>query len=224
MDYQIRTFSFQSKYDAVPIHGLCYVPENPIGIFQMTHGMCEHKNRFTHFMAYMAKQGYVTVMHDTRGHGESVKEDEDIGYCYEAEAQGVVEDLYYITKRIRKEFPELPLVLYGHSMGSLAVRSYLKSYDDAIDAVVLAGTPAYQEAVAVARVGLKVLKAIMGERHRSPFFQGLVLDGFEKRFRKDKREYAWLAAKESVGEIFKKDKKCTSVSYTHLTLPTMAVV
>lgn len=209
MDYQIKTFSFQSKYDEVPIHGLCYVPEKPIGIFQMTHGMCEHKNRFVHFMAYMAEQGFITVMHDTRGHGESIKEEDDIGYCYESEAQGVVWDLYYITKRLRKEFPELPLVLYGHSMGSLAVRTYLKLYDDIVDAVVLAGTPAYQEAVAVARVALNILIAMKGARRRSPFFQGIVLSEFKKRFRKDKGEYAWLAAKESVGEKFLQDEKCT---------------
>lgn len=208
MKYQIRSFSFLSQCDGTPIRGVCYVPENPVGIFQMVHGMSEHKNRFLHFVQYMAEQGFVTVIHDNRGHGDSVKNSEDIGYCYEGAAKGFVEDIYQITRRIRKEYPGLPLILYGHSMGALGVRAYLKSYDDKVDAVILAGNPSYQNAVPAARVGLRVLEKMKGERYRSGVFQKIVLHEFNKRFRHEKGEYAWLAAKALVGEEYQKDEKC----------------
>jgi alpha-beta hydrolase superfamily lysophospholipase len=38
--------------------------------------------------------------------------------------------------------PELPLVLYGHSMGSFAVQQYLAANSDKVDGVVLTGTAA----------------------------------------------------------------------------------
>lgn len=204
-----KTFSFLSRYDNVTIHGICMIPEKPIGIFQMVHGMCEHKERFLSFMEWMAGRGYVALMHDNRGHGESVKQPEDIGYCYDAKEKGYVEDIYAVTRYIRKTFPDLPLILYGHSMGSLGVRSYLKHHDDVIDGLIVSGCPSYNNAVEPAKLVLKALKLVKGERFRSPFIQNLVVGGFEKAFKKEQRPFAWLAVKEEVAEKFQKDSLCT---------------
>lgn len=73
MNMITRKFSFKSKWDGVVIHGICVVPEKPVAILQMVHGMCEHKERFLSFMQNMSERGYITVMHDNRGHGASVK-------------------------------------------------------------------------------------------------------------------------------------------------------
>ena len=50
-------------------------------------------------------------------------------------------DLYQVTRWIREQYPELPLYLFGHSMGSLAVRCYLKRYPDVPDGVFVCGSP-----------------------------------------------------------------------------------
>ena len=47
-------------------------------VVQLVHGMSEHKERYLPFMQYLAKSGYVTVIHDHRGHGKSVKYQEDL--------------------------------------------------------------------------------------------------------------------------------------------------
>lgn len=208
-----KTFSFQSKYDGVPIHGVCMIPEEPIGIFQMVHGMSEHKERFLSFMEWMADKGYVALMHDNRGHGESVKAAEDLGYCYESKEKGYIEDIYAVTRYIRKAFPDIPLILYGHSMGSLGVRAYLRKHDDAIDGLIVSGCPAYNDAVGPAKLMVNVVKLFKGERFRSPFMQQLVVGGFEKTFREEKRQFAWLAVREDVAEKFKADPLC-SFTYT----------
>ena len=41
--------------------------------------MCEHKERYYGFMEYLTGYGYVTVIHDHRGHGASVKDKTDLG-------------------------------------------------------------------------------------------------------------------------------------------------
>lgn len=208
-----RDFSFRSKYDNVVIHGICMIPDKPIGIFQMVHGMNEHKERYLSFMEYMADKGYVTLMHDNRGHGESVKNVWDIGYCYASKDRGYVEDIYAVTRHIRKEFPGLSLVLYGHSMGSLGVRAFLRDHDDVIDALVVAGCPAYNEVVPLARQFLYVLQKFTGDRFRSPALQSIVSKDFEKRFADENRPFAWLAAKQSVGKDFVRDSLC-NFTYT----------
>ena len=42
---------------------------------------------------------------------------------------------------LKREFPNLPFILLGHSMGSLVVRTYLKKYSQEVDAVILSGSP-----------------------------------------------------------------------------------
>ena len=198
-----RKYSFQSKYDGVVIHGICMIPDQPIGILQMVHGMNEHKERYLSYMETMAGKGYVALMHD-----KSVMEKEDMGYCYASKEKGFVEDIFTATKKIRREFPGLPLILYGHSMGSLAVRAYLRQHDDAIDALVVTGCPGYNEGVPFGEVLVKAASLLKKDRWRSPFFQSLIVGNFEKRFRKENRKSAWLAAKESVAEAFEADPLC----------------
>lgn len=209
MEITTRTFSFTSKWDGVKIHGICMIPEKPIGIFQMVHGMCEHKERYLSFMSWMAQRGYITLIHDNRGHGMSIKEEGDIGYCYSSMDKGFIEDIYQVTKNIRREYPELPLIIYGHSMGSLAVRSYLRKHDDAIDGLIVSGCPGYNDGVPFGKLLVAIMTKILGERYRSSFVQKMVLGSFERRFWKEKRKSAWLAAKESVAKEFEKDELCT---------------
>lgn len=209
MDIRIRKFSFESKYDGVTIYGICMVPDHPIGIIQMVHGMCEHKERFLHMMCSLAEKGYVTVMHDCRGHGESVKQAEDIGYCYASKEAGYVADIHKISQQIKKEYPGLPLILYGHSMGSLAVRVFLRNHDAEIDGLIVAGCPSYNDLLPLGLWALKLMQRLKGISYRSSFSQKLVLGSFENRFKNEKRPYAWLSTKESVAEEFQRDELCT---------------
>lgn len=208
MDVRIKTYSFESKFDHVPIHGVCMIPEKPIAILQMVHGMCEHKNRYLSFMRTMAEKGYITVMHDNRGHGESVKQQDDIGYCYDAMEAGLVADVYKVSQQMKKEYPGLPLILYGHSMGSLITRTYLRNHDSVIDGLIVSGCPSYNDMVPLALWMVRCMSKILGVRHRSPMLQKMVLGGFESRFKNEGRKNAWLAVKESVAEEFCKDPLC----------------
>ena len=75
----------KSRFDGIQISCLVTQPEagNPCkGIVQFAHGMCEHKERYLPFMEFLSSNGYVCVINDHRGHGESVIESEDLGYFY----------------------------------------------------------------------------------------------------------------------------------------------
>lgn len=41
----------------------------------------------------------------------------------------------------KKEYPDLPFILMGHSMGSLVVRAYAKEHDQELDALIVCGSP-----------------------------------------------------------------------------------
>ena len=79
--------SFLSEADTLEISVLCLMPEpgiKPRVIVQLVHGMSEHKERYIPFMEYLTDKGYITVIHDHRGHGKSVLDKKIWDICTEA--------------------------------------------------------------------------------------------------------------------------------------------
>ena len=66
----MRTLKLNASADALKLAVAVFEPEGkPKAIFQIVHGMAEHKERYYGFMEYLASQGYIAVIHDQRGHG-----------------------------------------------------------------------------------------------------------------------------------------------------------
>ena len=101
-----------------------YIPKTEIkAIVQISHGMCEHIGRYDDFANYLTKYGILVCGNDHLGHGNSVKSKEDYGYFgREHGAYTLVRDQYVITKLMKNEYPDIPYVLFGHSMGSFVAR------------------------------------------------------------------------------------------------------
>ena len=174
-----------SGTDGLPLSVLRIEPDTarPVkGIVQLVHGMSEYKERYTDFMKYLAENGYITVIHDHRGHGQSIRENGDLGYLYEGGYEALIEDIHEITletKQYVKDelgLDDRPYILLGHSMGSLAVRCYIKKYDDEIDKLCVLGCPSEQKG---AKAGLKLIEAMIkakGGKSLSKTADYLVMD------------------------------------------------
>ena len=114
-----KSLKIDSLCDGLKLDVTLFEPDGKInGIIQLSHGMVEHKEYYYDFMKYMCNNGYVCIINDHRGHGKSVKDKNDYGYFYEKNAEYVVEDLHQITKLIKEQYYNKPVVLFGHSMGS----------------------------------------------------------------------------------------------------------
>ena len=105
----------ESEADGLDISVLAVVPtDQPYrGILQLVHGMSEYKERYLPFMEYMAKRGYVCIIHVHRGHGKSVRAAEDLGYMYGGGAEALLKDIEVVNRQVRSALPELPLILFG---------------------------------------------------------------------------------------------------------------
>ena len=134
-----NVFSIASHHDNLQLSVLAVCPEKPKAVVQMAHGMCEHKERYLSFMRFLAAHGYAAFLNDHRGHGESVLDQADLGYFYDGGARALIDDMHLLTEHIRGEYPSLPIALFGHSMGSLAVRCYTKRYDKEISSLIVCG-------------------------------------------------------------------------------------
>ena len=79
--------SFKSEADGLEISVMALIPDKKPyrAVVQLVHGMSEHKERYIPFMEYLTDKGYITVIHDHRGHGKSVSDKKDLDICTEAE-------------------------------------------------------------------------------------------------------------------------------------------
>ncbi len=190
-----------SGTDGLPICVLRIEPEDPAvikGIVQMVHGKNEHKGRYTAFMRYLAGHGYMTIVNDHRGHGESVLAPADRGLFYEGGYRGLIDDVHEITLEV-KEYArakcgrdDLPVTLLGHSMGSLAARCYIRKYDADISKLVLTGSPSKSDKIIQGLTVLKCLRILEGYKSRSKLAKKLIMgNNYERRFKHEGLHNAW---------------------------------
>lgn len=200
-----------SRYDNVKISCLICHPDNMDvlkGIVQFSHGMCEHKERYIPFMEFLCKNGYICVINDHRGHGESIIDKEDLGYFYSGGAEAITDDLLCVNEMIRARYPDAPIFLFGHSMGSLAVRSFVKRYDKFIDALIVCGSPSKNPAAGAGRFLTRLIATFKGERHRPSIIQKIAFESFNKRFEAEGTN-AWLSTDKAIVEEYNNDPLCT---------------
>ena len=183
-------------------------PEQPKGIIQIVHGMCEHKERYIPFMEYLSREGYICVIHDHRGHGESVKSDKDLGYFYEGGYTAMIDDIKMIGDWIKSRFTGLPHILFGHSMGSMAVRSFTKRYDYTIDGLIVCGSPSENPAAGAGKLLASVYSAVCGKKARPKLIQSIAFGAFNKPFSHEKSANAWICSDPEIVAKYDRDPYC----------------
>lgn len=206
---QIERFIIPSKRDGVPLGVMRVVPEGePKAIVQLLHGMCEHKERYLPFMEFLAENGYASIIHDHRGHGESIRDTSEFGYMYEAGAQSIVEDVKQINSLFKGQFQGKSCYLMGHSMGSLVARAYSKKYDDTIDGLIVCGCPSNNPMSGLGIVLAKAGGKLFGDKKRASLLQGIMFKNHNKGIENPASVNSWVCANESAVEAYDADELC----------------
>ena len=191
----MRTDHWYPSCGTGDIHFCKWIPEGEIrGVLQIVHGIAEHVERYDHFAEFMTAQGYVVVAEDHMGHGKSVNGDGIQGY-FHGGWFCAVEDTWQLTQKTKAEYPDLPYILLGHSMGSFMVRNILYLHPDSgIDEVIISGT-CWQPAAAMPAI-VKIMETacrVVGERNPSPKLQKLVFGSYNARVEHFRTPLDWVS-------------------------------
>ena len=89
------------------------------GIVQVSHGLAEHGRRHGETASRLTAAGYGVYAGDHRGHGRSVIESRDLGFFGRNNGWlRAVRDLHFLSGLIKNDYEDIPLILFGHSMGA----------------------------------------------------------------------------------------------------------
>jgi len=106
---------------------------SPKAILAIVHGHGEHKRRYKHVGEHFAKSGYLVIAMDNRGHGESSGKK-----GHSPSHDQLVDDVEQLLATIRSTHNDIPIFLYGHSMGGNIVANYvLKRKTSELKGVIL---------------------------------------------------------------------------------------
>ena len=194
---QKQEFNYLSSNGSTLIHCVKWVPENPIGVIQIVHGITEHIDRYEEFASYMVNQGYIVIGNDHLGHGKSIITDKPKMFIGELGSWNyLVKDINTLYEIITEEY-KLPIYLIGFSLGSFVSRHYLIDYNPIYKKAILVGTGIQPNIV------LNILKLIVkgevkkiGVENTSKFIRELSFGTYNKQIKDAKTDYDWLTSSE----------------------------
>lgn len=182
--------------------------KNIKGIVQLVHGSAEHSLRYEAFAEFLVANNYAVVAEDHRGHGKTATCLEDLGFFAEKEGwKKIIDDLYEVTTYIKDCYPNKPIVMFGHSMGSFMVRHYAIKYGTNIAALVICGTAHYPKLLL--KISLKMAKIgqkIKGPKAKANFIFRLSYIPLNARYKNEGNLGSeWLSTDKTVQKAFLND-------------------
>lgn len=204
-------FLFDSRDGSTRIHAVRWIPEGKICcILQIVHGMAEYVERYEELAMYLAEKGIMVTGEDHLGHGKSVPTNGTYGYfCEQDPATVVVRDVHRLKKMNQEEYPGIPYVILGHSMGSFILRNYLFRYGTGIQGAIVCGTGSKPKVlVKMCLVLERIGQLFLGSSHVARMMDKMAFGSYNKRIRDPKTQFDWLCTDEEVVRKYRDDPMC----------------
>ncbi len=112
-----RRICYLDRGEGRKLYCAAYRADDAAGTVVVSHGFTETEEKYQEIIYYFLKNHYHVYMHDHCGHGRSYRLAEDLCLVHVDSFGRYVRDLLAVARLAKKENPDLPLYLYGHSMG-----------------------------------------------------------------------------------------------------------
>ena len=151
-----RSQAYFSASDGTRLFRRSWMPPIAHRAMAVVHGFAEHSGRYDHVGAWFAAREFAVHAYDQRGHGRS-----DGLRGHVESFSHLLDDLEAFLDVIRREHPELPLILLGHSMGGLVATTLLAERKPDLLGAVVTGPP-LELGPGVSRTKLRLARLLRG--------------------------------------------------------------
>ena len=181
----------------------------PRAIVQILHGMAEHQRRYLDFIKYLNNKGITVFIHDHLGHGDRVSESNIKGFFATQDGWNtVVNDAKSVTEIIKDLYPNTPLTLLGHSMGSYISLALIELFNF-YDSCILSGSSKPSKILLLLQKFLlnsEVKKN--GIKGYSEKIDNLIFGGFNKQIEDARTPHDWLSHDKHSVQDYLNDPLC----------------
>ena len=195
-------------------------PSKPGLVLHIVHGMAEHGLRYKKLAEKLSIHNIEVWAPDHRGHGKTADLSVNypdrggrLGHCADRNSfDTVTKDVHAINTLIRQTYPDIPLVLMGHSWGSFISQNYIEKYSNeqaGIDGCILSGTRGPGDFLVKAGLPLmNIIAFVHGSRNRSPLARALADGSYNKPFKPNRTAFDWLSRDEQEVDAYVADPLC----------------
>lgn len=201
----------------------CYIMESKIsakGIIHIVHGMSEHGRRYDETAAWFSVQGFHVSAHDLRGHGKRIPQ-QSSGHLGDQNAwKHSIHDIEIAHQHLLQKY-QLPVILLGHSLGSIMLQDYLSSHYSAPCGAILSGTTG--PAGLIASLGRLVCwfeSWRLGKHAKSSLIHAMSFKRYNARFKNTTSVSDWLSRHQPSVQKYLNDPlcgfECTVGTWSHV--------
>lgn len=199
---------FKLTNDGVSLACYEWSVEKPTKQMIIVHGLAEHAKRYDSFATYLNKQNINVFSMDLRGHGDSL----DNGLGVFSSKNGwlnVTKDISKLYAHIHAKHPNLDIILFGHSMGSIFGRCILQQNIDKYSKSILSG-------VTINKPGLRdvapFIASLYPKTKPAKALDKLTFGAYSDAFKPNRTSFDWLSRDEKQVDKYIKDDKCGFVA------------
>ncbi|TVR17971.1 MAG: alpha/beta hydrolase [Balneolaceae bacterium] len=201
--------SLLTDFEGKSLYLHTWQPEQvPVGVIQILHGMAEHAGRYNMFANRLTGNGYAVYAHDHRGHGKT--DPDQLGFISE---QGgfdlLVQNVEDVNNHIKRVHPDIPIAMFGHSMGSFLVQRFLQKSSFTPDAVIYSGSNGKPPVILNAGILIaSLLIKLFGPEAKSPLLEKMSFGAYNKTFKPNRTEFDWLSRDNKMVDLYIDDPLC----------------
>lgn len=188
----------------------CVPDTEPRAVVQIAHGIVEKIDRYDEFMLYLVEKGFVVVGNDHLGHGKSITKPEEKGFFAARNGWNyVVEDMLRLHDRMVRDYPGIPYIMFGHSMGSFLTRTYMINYPDKYDCAILSGTGHMGAALINAgHAAASLLCKLKGVHADGKLLNDIAFGSYNDKITAPRTAYDWLSRDSEQVDKYIADPEC----------------
>ncbi len=190
------------------------------GILQICHGMAEHFGRYDEMITFLNENGWHVVGLDMLGHGATYelnkKRDMPLGYfgASKNSYMCILEDQKTFNKLVRERFEidekPIPMILYGHSMGSFVARNLyaMADFSEFFKGFIFSSTKGYEPLVGMGLFLSNVCGIFGLKRKPGKLLNAIAFGAYNKRIPNNKTNFDWISTDDKEVKDYIDDPHC----------------
>jgi alpha-beta hydrolase superfamily lysophospholipase len=181
----------------------------PRAVVLLIHGMAEHGGRYARFGKALADAGFACYAHDQRGHGKTAAQGLPGHYADQQGWARVLGDVAAVAHVVSQRHANVPLFVFGHSMGSYVAQAYLMHHGSSLQGAILCGSN-YRPArfYRAARLIARLERMRQGPKASSALIERLSFGAFNKAFKPARTRFDWLSRDPDEVDAYIRDPMC----------------
>ena len=179
-------------------------------IIHIAHGMVEHANRYSRFANELCKSGYAVYSHDIRGHGHTKAQDAPQGVF--AKSNGflaILKDQNEVIKLAKERHPNIPIICFGHSLGSIINLNFALRYPEMVNALACWNSGIETGILPRAsRIILSIESFFRNPNLPSLIAWKLSFGAWNSKFKPNRTDFDWLSQDDKEVDLYVNDSLC----------------